>query len=291
MEPGFTSIRSMGAPGGTFRRTCLENSSRTFLRLAVIAGAESIFGLASNASAEIVRLKLTGTIEVGDSQNILPVDIVTGEEFVAFWSYDTSGPDSLPELPYAGSYVHPLADPLTSEYGLSVRINEHVFRLDTAAEPYTVNIAVGRLAPPDFLNRGDGIGTNQTEVLTPFEFDSPTTIQDRIGLFLSDSLFSTIADSSLLSDALPTTVDPTEFASSKIRIDGFGFVSVGSSLPPSFNIEAFIESVSVVPEPASIWLVLIVVALVTDVVTVSGASRWRFNRHAWNSFSYIAPEK
>lgn len=215
------------------------------------------------SQGEIVRLKLTGTIVVGDAQGILPEDIVTGESFVAYWAYDTSVPDSLPDLDYAGSYVHPLADPLTSEYGLTVKINEHVFRLDTSVDPYTVNVGVGRLAPPESLGRGDGVGTNQTDVIAPFPYDTPATIQDRMNLFFTDSIFSTVVDSSLASDALPRILDPSEFGSSKIRIDGFGSVSVGSSLPPSFNIEAFIQQVSVVPEPAGICLIVACVALLT----------------------------
>ena len=216
---------------------------------------------ASSARSEIVRLKLTGTIVVGDSQGILPDDIVTGEEFIAYWSYDTSIPDSLPALPYAGQYVHPVADPLTSSYGLSVQIREHVWYLNTAVEPYTVNVAVGRLAPAEFLNHGDGVGTNQTDVLAPFAYDTPTAIEDRINLFFSDSLFSTIADSSLESDALPIVLDPSEFSSARIRIDGFGSVSIGSTLPPSFNIEALINDVLVVPEPATMCPALSLVAL------------------------------
>jgi hypothetical protein len=210
----------------------------------------------TDAHAEIIRLKLTGTIVVGDSHGILPDDIVTGEEFVAFWSYDTSIADTLPDLPYAGSYVHPLADPFTSEYGLSVRINDHVFYLDTLGAPYTVNVIVGRFAPPDLIVGGDRIDIQQSDVVVPFEYDSPTSIEDRIDLFFSDSFFSTPADSSLPSDALPEIVDPSDFASARVRIDGFGSVSVGGSPPPSFNIEALIDNISVVPEPSTDYLVL-----------------------------------
>ncbi|MEX2315622.1 MAG: hypothetical protein WD669_00615 [Pirellulales bacterium] len=218
-------------------------------------------GFVSDARSEIVRLKLTGAIVVGDSHNILPEDIVTGENFLAYWSYDTSVPDSLPELPYAGRYVHPLADPLTSDYGLSVRINGHVFYLNTSVEPFTIDVGVGRLGPADSINGGDGIATNQTDVIAPFEYRSATTIEDRINLFFYDSFFSTIADSSLETDALPAIVDPSEFASAKVRIDGFGSVAIGQSLPPSFNIEGFIENVEIVPEPSTICLVLTVLVL------------------------------
>ena len=229
--------------------------------------------LCSSLQAEIVRFRLTGKVAITDWANILPADLVAGADtdifnppdpeapggkrFVAFWSYDTSIPDASPELPYSGVYPHPLADPLVAEFGLAVHIDNYVFRLDTLAEPYTVGVGVGRLSSDCSFGCGDGIGTNQTNVLVPFEYDSPTIIHDRITLHIGDSFFSTANDSSLPSDALPTSLDLSEFDYARIQIDGAGEVWVGSSSPPHYFIQAFIEDITVVPEPTASRMLLL----------------------------------
>lgn len=230
------------------------------------------------AHAEIVRLKLTGKVAINGSPfNILPDDLVAGADtdllrrpdfdapggkrFVAYWSYDTSILDAAPDLPYSGVYRHPLADPFTAEFGLSVHIDNYVFRMDTSVDPYTVRVNVGRLVPPDFLGRGDGVGTNAANVIVPFDYDSPTIIHDHITLSLGDSIFSTIDDSSLLSDSLPRSLDVTEFDSARIQIVGGGEVWVGSTPPPTFFIQAWINQITVVPEPSTLSLLSISAAL------------------------------
>jgi hypothetical protein len=229
----------------------------------------------SASEAEIVRLRLTGKVSISASEDLLPPDLVAGADtnvleppdpdapggkrFVAYWSYDTSVPDAEPELPYSGVYHHPLADPFTANYGLTVVIDDYVFRLDTAAEPYTVGVVAGGLVPSGTLSggAGDAIRTNQTDVLVSFQYNTPQTINDRIILSIADSLFSTAADSSLSSDALPTSLDVTEFDLGRIQIDGVGEVTVGSTPPPSFFIQAWIHEITVVPEPSAVCILLL----------------------------------
>ena len=236
--------------------------------------------LASKSSAEIVRLKLTGKVAIsGSSFNVLPDDLAAGADtdifqppnfnapggkrFVAYWSYDTSVPDAAPDLTYSGIYRHPLADPITADFGLSVHIDDYVFRMDTSADPYSIHVGVGRLTPPDFLGRGDGIGTGTAEVVVPFEYDSPTIIDDNIALSIGDSIFAGDDASSLSSDSLPRSLDISEFDYAFIQIAGAGETFVGSTPPPSYFIKAWINQIEVVPEPSATCLALFLATMLS----------------------------
>jgi hypothetical protein len=235
-----------------------------------VIAALVLLTLARPSEGEIIRWRLTGTVSISAPEGLLPADLVAGADsnvlqppdpdstggkpFVAYWSYDTSVADSLPES-YAGKYVHPLADPLTVDYGLSVHIEGYVLRLDTSLEPYTVNVAAGQLTPPDFLfGAPDGIGTNHTNLLVPFEYNSPQVIHDAITLSFGDALNTTQEEADISSDALPLSLDPNDFDLLRIQISGTGEVFVGSSPPPSFFMQAWVHEITRVPEPAACGL-------------------------------------
>ncbi len=231
----------------------------------------------SASQAEIVRFRMTGTVSIVDTYgNLLPPDLVAGadsdvlnppdpdvpggKKFVAYWSYDTSVLDSSPE-PYFGTYIHPLADPLAADYGLTIQIDEYLFRMDTSSEPYRVGVGVGRLIPDSLCTAfgcADGIGVNSADVIAPFEYSEfagyPIELRDRITMSINDSFQSMPGDSTLPSDNLPTGLDISEFSLGRIQIDALGEVSLGSNLPPSYLIQGWIQEITRIPEPSSLCL-------------------------------------
>jgi hypothetical protein len=96
-------------------------------------GIAAVGLLALECRAEVVRFKMTGTIDVSDPAALLPPDAYSGAPFVALLSYDTNMPDA-ESSPYAGLYSS-----LNGAIDFSLAVGSVLIRDDPSAE-FTIKI-------------------------------------------------------------------------------------------------------------------------------------------------------
>jgi hypothetical protein len=143
---------------------------------------------------------------------------------------------------------------------MTVQVGQTLFRGDTS-NGFVVDVGVGGdtgLPPP--LSHGPGSVEAGLPLLKSFEYRfTGYSLSDGIGLTLQDA-----SATALTSDALPTYLDPDKFgangvidghmqAGSFFQIDGIATVQVGDQQRPFYQVYAYIQDISVVPEPAG-WL-------------------------------------
>ena len=185
--------------------------------------------------ATTITFRMTGTIEVGDLDNLLPPDIMTGHLFTAFMTYDLSTPDSAPENPVAGLYLH---DAPTTPNGLVIIIGGHTFESDPA-DAFKVRVSNGTPGEP---------GPAGTDVFAFGTMDvfGPGAVEFRTASFIWNDLTGTVFNS----DALPVSLDIEDFDDPKIHINGIADLIVGG-VGKGFTIVGSVEQMTLVPEPTA----------------------------------------
>lgn len=212
----------------------------------------------SLCEAAPIQFRMTGTIEVQFQVGPLPPGIFQGAPFDAILSYDLATPDSRPDDPNRGFYS-------TS----NVEDNFLVVRAGSS-----------EIVSDDPLTFWIGDDVDQPQELFEFPNDTFSILNvPFMGNFEHSGISSMVfrwndpTRSVLTSDALPTTLDPTQF------FDPFAlnfdppqfvqsFIEISTfELDPrvhQFTLRAFVDSITVIPEPPA--LVIIAVSIIFGVL-------------------------
>jgi hypothetical protein len=186
--------------------------------------------------ANLITIGLTGTVySVGDPCNVFGGQIHINDTLTGTYTYDTSTPDSNPSNPAVGDYYH-----YSAPCGVSVTINGFNFRTD----PNNIEFEVY-------------IYDAQNSYADCYAFDSyhnsplpDGTLVERINWQITDS-----TGTALSSDALPTTTPNLD----DWDMDGGLFIFGPGHW--GFAISADITSVVLIPEPATLLLLVFGVAI------------------------------
>jgi hypothetical protein len=184
--------------------------------------------------AELVTIELTGEVTgLDDPVGWINSEVTVGQEISGWYSYDTSTPDSNP-LARVGDYYHH-----SKPYGIELHIGDFVFQTDPADVEFL--LAVG----DNFMySSWDNYGVGSYNNL-PFSDEVYVTL---IGWGLQDP--SGTALSSALLPATPP--DVTQWSAMNwLRIELGGNPDQSSAM-----IGGRVTSVSIVPEPATVLLLV-----------------------------------
>lgn len=188
------------------------------------------------AAAAPVMLQITGVVEeVTDTAGVFSPPAVAGTPFTALLVYDSGVNDGLPDDAQQGSYVQ------STSASLSIDIAGQTF---ATAVTSGFGIKVRDNVSDVLFLQGDSLSFTASDVIFPITFNNMS-----ISMFLRDS-----AGTALPSDALPVTIDASEFSERWIDISGFS-ASVPDVGPGSLGIRLRPDSFTVVPEPGT-WIIL-----------------------------------
>lgn len=207
--------------------------------------------LTGSAAGEIIRFRLSGTIDVSDPFNVRPDGIESGMPFSGTFAYDLDAVDLLPDDPQRGRYEF---GPHAGELGFFIRIGPHEFRTDPSlgfaldlGNDVLLGVSLGGEPIPPL---GDFI-SGQIAGIFPFAVEFP-----RFRFHWQD-----LSLTGLIADELPTQFDPYVLTSvdrptATLVINGFqiGTVTTG---PRWFRIEAAIDALQPIPEPSAVTLMLV----------------------------------
>lgn len=219
-----------------WRRIC-----GVFMFVAVAAGLMT----GGDAKADVVRLRMTGVVEVSDRTFVLPADVVDGAPFVAYLTYDRSVPDNEPDDPQRGVYEF---DGRDVEYGLSLHVGSLVLRNDPT-DDFTL-IVTDDISPQTPLGEnGDYFQLRKvTSIGGP-----PASLLPGIQIIFRNSDGVPWG-----SDALPAILDPSLFARAEVLASGGTDPVIGAF----YSITAHVNAVTVIPEPPAVVLAITAFSLI-----------------------------
>jgi hypothetical protein len=182
--------------------------------------------------AELITIKLTGSVYlINDPQSVLGGQIHYNDTITGTYTYDTSTPDSESSDPSMGAYWFYIAP-----CGVSFTVNGFNFRTD-----------------PDNIQFLFGVGNNYSGFGDLYSFRSFNNLPLSNGVLVNNIVWQ-LTDSSrsaFSSDALPTT------APNLANFDmDYGLNVSGGSPDNYFHLSANITSATVVPEPATLLLMV-----------------------------------
>ncbi len=226
-----------------------------------------VLGTSSGAAAAPIQFRISGTIEVEFQVGPLPPGIFEGAPFEAILSYDLATPDSQPDDPNRGFY----STTGTENNFLVIRAGTSEMR---SVDPLTFWIGNDVDEPQEIFEfRNDTFSILDVPFQGNFEHSSISEFAFR---------WNDPTRSALTSDALPLELDPTRFfdaLSLNLTPPQFvqPFIEVSTfQFDPrvfQFRFRAFVDSISVIPEPATSASSMIVLAL-----TAGFVRSYRFRR-------------
>lgn len=199
------------------------------------------------ASAAPIQYSITGTIDVQFQVGPLPPGVFQGAPFEAILSYDLATPDSQPDEPNRGIYS---TNGVVNNF-LLVRAGETFFR---SVAPLTLDVGNDRdIDDPISI---DGFPDDSFSLAAvPFEgnFEQPSISIMRLRLYDPTRL-------AFDSDALPTNLNQGEFVDPFSLDDPFIEISTFEldSRVHQFTVHGVIGSITVIPEPSAISLIVVV---------------------------------
>jgi hypothetical protein len=189
------------------------------------------------SSGDLITIGLTGRVDVvGDPQNYFGGQIQINDMVTGTYTYDTSVLDSEPCDPSVGAYWH-----YNSPCGVSVFISGFNFGTD----PNNVRFSVGT-------------GDNYPGLGDIYSFSSRNNLPLPNGVPV-ESIIWQITDSTglaLSSDALPTTAPNLD----DWDMD-YGLNIKGPPREAPFGIKVDVTSVKLIPEPATLFLIALGIAI------------------------------
>jgi len=217
----------------------------------------SVLGSSNIAEAAPIQFRMTGTIDVQFQVGPLPSGFFQGGPFEAILSYDLAAPDSRPDDPQRGYYFSP---PVGKDDFLIIRAGISEIR-----SVHDLALFVGNdleVEQEIFEFPDDSFALLDAEFLGNFEHSSIAFMAFR---------WNDPTRSALMSDDLPTSLDPTRFFDALslnftppqfirpfIEVRTFQF----DSRAHQFRFRAFVDSIEVIPEPATISASAIAVAII-----------------------------
>jgi hypothetical protein len=197
-----------------------------------IVFAVVLFFACSFVQAELITIALTGQVYMlDDAQHVFGGQIHYGDTITGTYTYDTSTPNS-EQSTSEGVYWH-----YSAPYGVSFTVDGFNFRTDSDNVLFSV-----------------GIGDNIPTLGDIYSFDSHNNLPLSNGVSVNNIAWQ-LTDSSksaLSSDALPTTAPNLANWDMDYGLN----VSGGSLNNNYFHLVANITSATVVPEPATLLLMV-----------------------------------
>jgi hypothetical protein len=217
-----------------------------------------LFGYGIVADAEPIQFRITGTIDVQFQVGPLPPGVSEGAPFEAILSYDLATPDFSPDDPNRGYYS---TSGVENNY-LLIRAGMSEMR---SVDPLTFWIGNDVDEPQEIFEfRNDTFSMFDVPFVGNFEHSSVTKLvfrwNDPTRLALMSDALPTNLDPTLFFDAFPLNFTPPQFVQPFIEVSTFQF----DPRVFQFTFHAVVDSMSVIPEPTTLFCSLI--AIVANVV-------------------------
>jgi hypothetical protein len=187
--------------------------------------------------AEQIKIGLSGWVDyVSDSYNLLGNKVHQGDLITGYYIYDSTTPDSDPGNTHDGVYEH-----LTSPYGIFLSVGSLTFQTDPTNVDFIVGLRDNYNSPRDYFLISSH---NNLDLNTGISIDN-------IGLELVDNTGDVLSNDILPS--VPPDLSKWQYDKSFL-VSGGKYPFPSSSEKTLFNFSGHIESVWLIPEPATAFL-------------------------------------